>query len=148
MVVPPQTRAPTFTDPGSCGWLAARTATERERESGAGAAGWREPPKPNRCSVIGQNSIEGRGWLVGLLPLGPFPWCLANFFLSLPMAARRSFMRSQLVARDAGNDEGLAAYRSQQRRPPVCRGSRSHAIGRSLLRSGLQEDYSTLRDSM
>jgi len=36
------------------------------------------------------------------------------------MAARRSFMRSQLpVARDAGNDEGLAAYRSQPRRPPV-----------------------------
>ena len=141
----PQTRRRVrrlFTDPGSCGWL--RDRRQRERGGGGGAAGWLEPPKPNRCSVIGQNSIEERGWFASprTFPLVP------GQFLPLPSHGCASFvLRSQLpVARvlASGNDEeGLAAYRSQQRRPPVCRGSRSHAIGRSLLRSGLQEDYVT-----
>ena len=80
--------------------------------------GRREPL--GSCNEI--SGIPSTGRLCVWGTVGPCPWCLANFFLSLPMAGmfRRSFMTSQLpVARDAGNDEGLAAYRSQQRRPPV-----------------------------
>ena len=150
-----------FTDPAgfvvrAAGWLRERRQREREREGvrGGGAAGWLEPPQPNQMMFCDWSEFDrGRGWWwVGgggvCLPPEPFPWPIS----SSPSHGCASFIRDQPVA--SCQLPGMLA--TTKASPPTghssavlpCRGSRSHAIGRSLLRSGLQEDYSTLRDSM
>lgn len=87
---------------------------DRERERG-GQSGWLEAFEPGRCSVIGQNSIEGLVCLPQDLAPGQF--------LPLPSHGCASFIHAQPVASCQGcwqrRRPRRLQYRSQQRRPPV-----------------------------